>query len=88
MIDNYFGTKELYQVVKSLINKYIDQPDYFNKLIYFMSTARFNAKDEFDFSNETEYQEYLNTNKPTTLKGEIVKSYGELEIANFLLVKI
>ena len=76
--------KELYQVVKSLINKYIDQPDYFNKLIYFMSTARFNAKDEFDFSNETEYQEYLNTNKPTTLKGEIVKSYGELEIANFL----
>ena len=46
--------KELYQVVKSLINKYIDQPDYFNKLIYFMSTARFNAKDEFDFSNETE----------------------------------
>ena len=76
--------KELYQVVKSLINKYIDQPDYFNKLIYFMSTARFNAKDEFDFSNENEYQEYLNTNKPTTLKGEIVKSYGELEIANFL----
>lgn len=76
--------KELYQVVKSLINKYIDQPDYFSKLIYFMSTARFNAKDEFDFSNENEYQEYLNTNKPTTLKGEIVKSYGELEIANFL----
>ena len=56
--------KELYQVVKSLINKYIDQPDYFNKLIYFMSTARFNAKDEFDFSNENEYQEYLNTQNP------------------------
>ena len=49
-----------------------------------MSTVRFNVKDEFDFKNEKEYAEYLETNKPTTLKGEIVKSYGELEIANYL----
>ena len=76
--------KELYQVIKKLINNYIKDNDYLNKLIYFMSTARFNAKDEFDFNNEKEYQEYLSTNKPTTLNGEIVKSYGELEIANYL----
>lgn len=76
--------KELYQVVKKLINNYIEEPDYLSKMIYFMSTARFNTKDEFDFNNEKEYQEYLTTNKPTTLKGEIVKSYGELEIANYL----
>ena len=76
--------KELYQVIKKLINNHIEDRSYLNKLIYFMSTARFNAKDEFDFNNEKEYQEYLSTNKPTTLKGEIVKSYGELEIANYL----
>ncbi len=76
--------KDLYQVIKKLINNYIEDNTYLNKLIYFMSTARFNAKDEFDFSNEKEYEEYLSTNKPTTLKGETVKSYGELEIANYL----
>ena len=41
-------------------------------------------KDEFDFTNEKEYEAYLTSNKPTTLTGEIVKSYGELEIANYL----
>lgn len=76
--------KDLYQVMKNLINNYIEDKVYLNKLVYFMSTARFNAKDEFDFSNEKEYEEYLSTNKPTTLKGETVKSYGELEIANYL----
>lgn len=76
--------KDLYQVIKKLINNYIEDNTYLNKLIYFISTARFNAKDEFDFKNEKEYAAYLETNKPTTLKGEIVKSYGELEIANYL----
>lgn len=76
--------KNLYQVMKNLINNYIEDKVYLNKLVYFMSTARFNAKDEFGFSNEKEYEEYLSTNKPTTLKGETVKSYGELEIANYL----
>lgn len=76
--------KDLYQVIKKLINKNIEDSNYLNKLIYFMSTARFDAKDEFDFTSEKEYEEYLQTNKPTTLKGEIVKSYGELEIANYL----
>ena len=76
--------KDLYQVIKKLINNYIEDNTYLNKLIYFMSTVRFNVKDEFDFKNEKEYKEYLKTNKPTTLKGEIVKGYGELEIANYL----
>ena len=49
-----------------------------------MGTARFDIKDEFEFKNETEYKEYLSNNEPITLKGEKVKSYGELEIANYL----
>lgn len=76
--------KNLYEIIKKTINKNIEDSDYLNKLIYFMSTARFNIKDEFDFSSEKEYEEYLQLNKPMTLKGEIVKSYGELEIANYL----
>lgn len=76
--------KDLYSIVKTLINKNINDFNYFDKLIYFMATARFAAKDEFDFTTEKEYEDYLLNNKPTTLKGEIVKSYGELEIANYL----
>ena len=76
--------KDLYQIVKEKINECISNPSYLDKLTYFMSTARFNIRDEFDFKSDKEYNDYLKTNKPTTLKGEIVKSYGELEIANYL----
>lgn len=76
--------KDLYQIIKTDVNNYKNDHVYLNKLIYFISTARFNIKDEFDFKNEEEYNDYLKTNKPTTLQGEIVKSYGELQIANYL----
>lgn len=76
--------KDLYQIIKTDVNNYKNDHVYLNKLIYFMSTARFNIKDEFDFKNEEEYNDYLKTNKPTTLQGETVKSYGELQIANYL----
>ncbi len=50
---------------------------------YFLSR---NSKSEFDFKDGSEYQEYLRTNPPTTLKGEKVKSHGEKDIANFLFL--
>lgn len=76
--------KDLYSVIKDFIVENMRNPQYFDKLIYFLSTLRFDVKDEFDFSSEDEYNEYLKTNKPKTLNNEIVKSYGELEIANYL----
>ena len=76
--------KDLFQVIKKVLNRNIEDPNYLSKLIYFISNARFNEKDEFDFTNEKEYETYLTSNKPTTLTGEVVKSYGELEIANYL----
>lgn len=83
--ENYkIFNKDLYQVVKETINDYICNQEYLKKLIYFVSTARFNIKEDFNFKNEEEYNDFLKTNKLTTLKGEIVKSYGELEIANYL----
>lgn len=76
--------KDLFQVVKKVLKRNIEDPSYLNKLIYFIGNARFDEKDEFDFTNEKEYEAYLTSNKPTTLTGEVVKSYGELEIANYL----
>ena len=42
------------------------------------------AVSEFDFANKNEYDEYIRNSEPVTIKGERVKSYCELEIANFL----
>lgn len=76
--------KDLFQVIKKVINRNMENPSYLKKLINFISKARFGEKDEFDFTNEKEYKAYLTSNKPITLSGETVKSYGELEIANYL----
>ena len=76
--------KNLHKFIESNILECIKDSSYLKKLIYFISTARFESKDEFDFTNENEYDEYLQSNKPTTINGEVVKSYGELEIANYL----
>ncbi len=50
---------------------------------YFLFNYKY-EKSEFDFQNSSDYEEYLRTNPPVTLKGDSVKSYGEMDIANFL----
>lgn len=39
---------------------------------------------EFNFSTWEEYEDYLTINPPITIKGQRVRNYGEMEIANFL----
>ena len=41
-------------------------------------------RDKAEFQTEKEYEEYIKLNAPKTLKGELVKSYGEMDIANYL----
>lgn len=43
-------------------------------------------KSRFDFKNEGEHIEYLKDYKITTLKKEVVKSFEEMEIANYLFI--
>lgn len=50
---------------------------------YFLSLAT-PAKSELDFDSIEQYQEFLSSCRLITLKGEWVKSVGELRIANFL----
>lgn len=59
-------------------------PDYLRLLNNYMIHHKVSMKSEFDFKTEKEYKEYLQLNPPITLKRETVKSYGEMEIANFL----
>jgi len=57
---------------------------YLNLLSTYLLYNRVVAKSEFEFKTQAEYDEYLRLNPPTTLNNETVKSYGEMDIANFL----
>ena len=58
--------------------------DYLRVLNAYLMRRQFMIRSEFDFKTLQEYQEHLKKNPPVTLKHEAVKSYGEMEIANFL----
>lgn len=58
---------------------------YLRLLSSYLLNHRVVDRSEFDFQNMKEYTEYLQMNPPTTISNEIVKSYGEMEIANFLV---
>lgn len=57
---------------------------YLNLLSTYLLFNRVAAKSEFEFKTQAEYVEYLHLNPPTTINHEIMKSYGEMDIANFL----
>ncbi|MCD7788964.1 MAG: UvrD-helicase domain-containing protein [Bacteroides thetaiotaomicron] len=58
---------------------------YLDLLNSYLLYNRVAAKSEFEFKSQTEYNEYLRLNPPTTVNNETVKSYGEMDIANFLM---
>ena len=70
--------------VSEQLKNLMENPEYLKRLCEYSLYHRNVMRTESDFSTQAEYNEYLSTNVPTTLKGEIVKSYGELDIANFL----
>ena len=57
---------------------------YLDLLSTYLLYKRIVEKSEFEFKTQAEYEEYLRLNPPTTINNEIVKSYGEMDIANFL----
>lgn len=75
---------KLANFIENELEKNIKNEEYLSKVIYLLAHIKYLDRDEFDFSTEEEYQEFLLYNSPITLKGEEVKSYGELEIANYL----
>lgn len=70
--------------IREQIDRCLENPEYARLLMLYLLFHRVNQKSEFDFDTESSYKDYLTTNPPTTVKGETVKSYGEMEIANFL----
>ena len=75
---------ELKKFIKEQIEINCRNTRYSNALGKYLYFDRVLSQPELSFRNEDEYNEYLRLNPPLTAKGELVKSYGELEIANFL----
>lgn len=58
---------------------------YLSQLNCYLLFNKVVSKSEFEFKTNEEYEEYLRLNPPTTFNNETVKSYGEVDIANFLV---
>lgn len=74
----------LHKFIREQLQDKISETKYLQTLSHYFIYNFNNAKSEFDFKSQNEYDEYIKLNPPTTLNGEKVKSYGEMDIANFL----
>ena len=77
-------TTDLRQFIKNNLPSVLKNQNYFTNLCYYLTYAGNIQRNEFDFNTAEEYQNYLKSNPPITFKKEKVKSYGEMDIANFL----
>ena len=77
-------TTDLRQFIKNNLPSVLKDNSYFTNLCYYLTYAGNVQRNEFDFNTLEEYNHYLKSNPPITLKKEKVKSYGEMDIANFL----
>lgn len=76
--------KSLSRYVFDELNRLSADPKYAFLLANYILFHRVTQRTELQFNNEEEYIEYLQNNPPTTIREETVKSYGEMNIANFL----
>ncbi len=70
--------------VQDTLEVLIEDEAYRKQLFEYFSRYYYVEKSPFDFDSQGEYFQYLNDNDIRTLKGERVKSFGELYIANWL----
>lgn len=70
--------------IKAQLQNQMQSAEYLSLLSAYLLFNRVVAKSEFEFKTESEYRDYLSMNPPTTINNEVVKSYGEMDIANFL----
>lgn len=75
----------LRKFVKEQLMLNLQSDAYLSLLCSYLLYNRVVAKSEFEFKSQKEYDEYLKLNPPTTINNEVVKSYGEMDIANFLM---
>jgi DNA helicase-4 len=83
-IENDFSYRAF---INNLCEKLLKDPKFSKEITSFFISFLRPYKDAFDFKTSGEYFEYIRANRLITLKGEVVKSYEELEIANYLFTQ-
>ena len=62
----------------------VDDPRQSRGLADFITHHRAGYRSQFEFKNPGQYYDYVRRSELRTLSGDLVKSFEELEIANFL----
>ena len=74
----------LTRTMEAFLAELVNDPDVGNVAIRLMANMPADYKAPFDFRNENEYQRYIREVELRALSGDRVKSFEELEIANWL----
>lgn len=75
---------DIRRYIRGELDKLIQDRAYLIKLVTYLTFNSVSQKSEFDFESEEAFDQYLRGTPPITLRKETVKSYGEMDIANFL----
>lgn len=70
--------------VMDQLRQKLNDRDYMDHLVKYLVFDPTKSKSRDDFDNPEDYKRFLEENPPKSLNGIEVKSYGELDIANFL----
>lgn len=84
---NVCDTKDKFNIIKNCIEDLLEEDLEFKDLILTYYTKYYYARENKSFRSENEYLNYLKYSRTLiTINGEIVRSFEELEIANFLFI--
>ena len=75
------------KALERILNGMMAEPKTARSIIQMASSFSSEYREPFDFTNPTEYEEYVRDAELRTLNGELVKSFEELTVANFLAAK-
>ena len=78
--DDFAYSKALERILDGMMA----EPKTVRLIIQMASSFSSEYREPFDFTNPTEYEEYVRDAELRTLNGELVKSFEELTVANFL----
>ncbi|MDY6388273.1 MAG: UvrD-helicase domain-containing protein [Fibrobacter sp.] len=76
--------QETGRFVKDQLKEEIKDSKYLKLLVDYLLYNKSKSKCMDDFNSAEEYNQYIADNPPKTINGIAVKSYGEMDIANFL----
>lgn len=72
------------QFIDAIVAERCRDADYRSKLIRYLGSERYPYRSPFDFASMEEYQAYVRENELRTLAGQVVKSFEEVVISNWL----